>query len=67
MTHKRDLTIGKIENLKLGSPHALLVGMQIGAATMEIVWSFFKNLKMHLPYDPEIPLQVYIYEETPKY
>ena len=28
------------------------------------VWSYLKNLKMELPYDPAIPLLGIIYEET---
>ena len=35
-----------------GNPHKLLVGMYIGAVTME----FLKKLKIELPYDPAIPL-----------
>ena len=35
---------------------ALLVGTHTGAATEEAVWSFLKELKMGLPYDPLIPL-----------
>ena len=35
---------------------ALLVGMQAGAATLEIVWRFLKKLKVELPYDPAIAL-----------
>ena len=35
-----------------GNPLALLVGMYIGAVTME----FLKKLKIELPYDPAIPL-----------
>ena len=39
-----------------GGPLALLVGMEIDTATMEIVWRFLKKLKIELPYDPAIPL-----------
>ena len=35
---------------------ALLVGMQAGAATLEIVWRFLKKLKVEVPYDPAIAL-----------
>ena len=46
-----------------GNPLALLVGMYIDTATVEIVWSVLKKLKIELPYDPEIPL-LGIYPET---
>ena len=39
-----------------GNPCALLVGIQIGAATVEELRNYLKKLKMELPYDPEIPL-----------
>ena len=39
-----------------GNPLALLVGMQIGAATRKTVWRFLKKLKIDLPYDPAIAL-----------
>ena len=39
-----------------GNPLALLVGMQIGAAALETVCRFLKNLKIDLPYDPAIAL-----------
>ena len=32
------------------------VGLQTGAATVRAVWSFLKNLKIELSYDPVIPL-----------
>ena len=35
---------------------AQLVGMQTGAATVEIVWRYFKKIKINLPFDPVIPL-----------
>ena len=38
------------------NPHALLVGMQIGAPLWKALWSYLKKLKMELPYDPVIPL-----------
>ena len=38
------------------NPLALLVGMQIGAATLETVWRFLKKLKIELTYDPAIAL-----------
>ena len=38
------------------NPLALLVGMQAGAATLEIVWRFLKKLKIEPPYDPAIAL-----------
>ena len=39
-----------------GNPHTLLVGMQIGAATVESSTEFLKNLKIEVPYDSVIPL-----------
>ena len=39
-----------------GNPRALLVGMQIGAATWKTVWSVLKKLEMELPFGPAIPL-----------
>ena len=40
-----------------GNPPTLLVGMYIGAATMEKQYGdFFKKLKTELPCDPAIPL-----------
>ena len=44
------------------NPFALLVGMQIGVATVECsieipnFLRYLKKLKMELPYDPAIPL-----------
>ena len=32
------------------------VGLQTGAATVSAVWSFLKNLKIELSYDPVIPV-----------
>ena len=39
-----------------GNPLALLVGMQIGAATLENSVEFLRKLKIDLPYDPAIAL-----------
>ena len=39
-----------------GNPPALLVGMEVGAATMENSMEFPQKLKIELPYDPAIPL-----------
>ena len=39
-----------------GDPFALLVGLQIGAATVENSMNFLKILKVDLPFDPAIPL-----------
>ena len=36
--------------------HALLVGMQAGAATVENRMDVPQKIKMQLPYDPVIPL-----------
>ena len=42
---------------KKGNLFALLVGMQIGAATVEKrAWNYPKKLKRELLYAPEIPL-----------
>lgn len=38
-----------------GNPWARLVGMQMGAATMETTWSFLKELKIELAYEPATP------------
>ena len=38
------------------NPGALLVGKQTGAAQWKTVWSFFKKLKIELPYDLIIAL-----------
>jgi hypothetical protein len=34
----------------------LLVGMQVGATTLEKIWRLLKNLNIDLSYDPAIPL-----------
>ena len=47
-----------------GNPLALLVGMQIGTATMENMEIPFKKLGIKLPYDPRIPLVSIYPEET---
>ena len=39
-----------------GEPSCTVVGMQTGAATVEISIRFHKKLKMKLPCDPVIPL-----------
>ena len=39
-----------------GNPHALLLGMQIGTATLEKLWRVLKKLKIELSCDPAIPL-----------
>ena len=39
-----------------GHPLTLLVGMQVGAATLENSVRFLKKLKIELPYDPTIAL-----------
>ena len=46
------------------NPLTLLVGMQIGAATMEKFWRFLKKLKIELPYYPRIPLLGIYLEKT---
>jgi hypothetical protein len=38
------------------NPVPLLVGMQAGATTLEIIWRLLKNPNIDLPYDPAIPL-----------
>ena len=49
-----------------GNPFALLVGMQIGAATVESSMEIpQKKLKLDLPFDPAIPL-LGIYPKEPK-
>ena len=44
---------------------ALLVGMQIGTATVKSSMELPQKVKMELPYDPTIPL-LGIYPEKPK-
>ena len=39
-----------------GNPLTLLVGMQVGVATLKTVWRFVKKLKIELPCDPAIAL-----------
>ena len=39
-----------------GNPNALLVGMQIGAATVENSMEFLEKIKVEVPFDPVIPL-----------
>ena len=39
-----------------GKPLTLLVGIQVGTATLETVWRSLKKLKIELPYDPAIAL-----------
>ena len=41
---------------KKGNHATLWVGLQFGAATIEIIRSFLKTLKIELLYDPAIPL-----------
>ena len=47
-----------------GNPHALLVGLKIGAVTMENRKEATQKLKIELPYDPEIPLLVIYPKES---
>ena len=47
-----------------GNPSALLLGMQIGAATMEDSMEGPQKLTMEWPYDPVIPL-LGIYPKKP--
>ena len=49
-----------------GNPSELLVGMQIGAATVENSMEFSQKTKMKLPLEPVIPL-LGIYPKIPKY
>ena len=39
-----------------GNPFPLLLGMQVGIATVESSMEIPKKLKMDLPFDPVIPL-----------
>ena len=48
-----------------GNTSALLVGMQIGAATVGNSMEFLKKLKMELTHDPVIPL-LGIYPKKPQ-
>ena len=49
-----------------GNPHALLVGMQTGAATVESSISILKKLKIELPYIPKALPHFGIYPKDPK-
>ena len=49
-----------------GNSCALLVGVQIGAATVENSMEVPQNIKNKLPYDPAIPLRVFI-RRNPKH
>jgi hypothetical protein len=42
--------------LILGNPNPLLVAMQAGTTLWKKQWRLLKNLNIHLPYDPAIPL-----------
>lgn len=44
--------------LHIVTPYILLIRMEISSASVKSVWKFFKNLKMELPYDPDIPLLI---------
>ena len=48
-----------------GNSSTLLVGMQTGVATVEMVWNFFKKLNMEPPFDPAIPL-LRLYPKSPE-
>ena len=45
--------------------HALLVGMQTGAASVKTAGNFLKKLKMELPFDPAMPL-LGLYPKNPE-
>ena len=49
-----------------GIPSALLVGMQIHAATVESSMEIPQNIKMDLPFDPVIQL-LGVYQRIPKH
>ena len=49
-----------------GSPPTLLVGLQIGIATVETVWSFSKKLKIKLPFDQQLHFWVFV-QRKPKH
>ena len=46
------------------NPHTWLVGMHIGAATVENIRRFLKKLKTELLYDPAVPLLATYSKET---
>ena len=48
-----------------GNPHALLVGIWTGTATVESSMEIPQKSKMEMPYDPAIPL-LGIYVKKPK-
>ena len=47
-----------------GNPITLLVGMQIGATTVETVRRFLRKLKAELSFDPTIPIMGIYPEKT---
>ena len=57
-----------VEVVEEREPGALLVGLQIGTATVEndMVWGILKNLKIELPFDPMI-LLLRLYPKNPKH
>ena len=52
-----------IKMWRKGIPFALLVGIRIGAATVENSIDIPQKLKMDLPFDPAIPLLVMYLKE----
>ena len=58
-------TISAGEDVEKGNPFALLVGMQIGAATVESSVVKHQKIKNGLPFDPAI-LLLGIYLKEPK-
>ena len=48
-----------------GNPHALLVGLETGAATVKNSMEFPEKKKMELPFDLTIPLLV-LYPKNPE-
>ena len=45
------------EDVEKGEPSTLLVGIQVGAASLENSVEILKKLKIELPYDPAIALR----------
>ena len=61
----RSVRLAMLERVwRKGNPPTLLVGMEIGAATVENCMRFLKKLKLELLCDPAIPLLGIYMEKT---
>ena len=62
--HRKVYKIEAGEGGKKGNPPRLLVGMEVGAASVRTVWKVLKKLKIELQYDSAIPLLSIHLEKT---